>query len=167
MTGSSILIASTKFDGSPHYEYEAELLGCDGPVIVCRVHAGVPWTGYRGSGLVRYESTALFFTDRWYNTQHFHEPYGEVQRRSYTNIGLPAVLEDGVLRWVDLDIDVMEDLDRTWVDDEDEFEEHRARMGYPDDIVAGVLAARDEVLRLVSSGTFPFDRASHVPPLVG
>lgn len=158
-----ILVASTKYDGSPHYEFEADLVGADGPLIRCLDRAGTPWVGYRGEGRIRYEATVLYFTDRWYNVSHFHEPAGPRGMEWYVNIGFPASLEDGVLRWVDLDIDVILDRSGVRVDDEDEFEEHRHRFGYPDDVVERVLATRDEVLRLAESGAFPLDRATHIP----
>ena len=46
------------------------------------------------------------------------------------------------MRAVDLDLDVVEGLDReVWVDDEDEFAEHRVELGYPREVVD--LAAGD------------------------
>lgn len=158
-----ILVASTKYDGSLHYEFEAELLGSHGPLIRCRETAGTPWIGYRGEGAIRYQATALYFTDRWYNVSHFHSPAGPRGMEWYVNIGMPASLKDGVLRWVDLDIDIILDRSGIRVDDEDEFEEHRRRFGYPEEVVQHVLATRDEVLRLAEAGAFPLDRERHIP----
>ena len=44
----------------------------------------------------------------------------------------PPYWDGDVLRSVDLDLDVIQGLSgRVWVDDEDEFADHRVRWGYP------------------------------------
>lgn len=63
----------------------------------------------------------------------------------YVDIVVPAVVEDGVVTMVDLDLDVVEGADGlAFVDDKDEFEEHRVTLDYPDRWVdqARVTAAR-------------------------
>jgi protein associated with RNAse G/E len=162
---SRILLASTKYDGSLHYEFEADLVGSEGTLIRCVERAGTPWIGYRGEGRIRYDATALYFTDRWYNVSHFHAPSGPRGMELYVNVGMPAFLKNGVLRWVDLDIDIILDGSGVRVDDEDEFEEHRHRYAYPPELVERVLATRDEVLRLAEREAFPLDRQQHIPSL--
>ena len=157
-------IVSTKFDGSPHYDYEGVLVGRDGPLLRLFVEAGTPFVGYRGPGRIVASYTALFWTDRHYNVFHNHWPMGSRGVTSYCNIGTPAALDGDTLRWVDLDLDVVALAGgRIVLDDEDEFAAHRVRFGYPEELVQRVLAARDEVLRLAALGQFPFDRESHIP----
>ena len=65
------------------------------------------------------------------------------------------------MRAVDLDLDVIEALDRTvFVDDEDEFEEHRVAYGYPPEIVELATATSDLVHRAVTQKAPPFDGRS-------
>jgi uncharacterized protein len=72
------------------------------------------------------------------------------------------VWEGTVLRAIDLDLDVVRGLDgRVWVDDEDEFAEHRDELGYPDDIVARAEASAERVTTAVASRRAPFDGTTH------
>jgi uncharacterized protein len=58
---------------------------------------------------------------------------------------------------VDLDLDVILLVDGCLVlDDEDEFEEHRRSLGYPDDLVSLARRSADEVLTAIGSGAEPF-----------
>lgn len=164
MAGERILIASTKFDGSLHYEYGATLEEEGERIVRCTVAAGEPWVGYRGEGRIQRTFTALFFVDRWFNVFHNHEPAGNRGILTYANVATPAEFDGETVRWTDLDIDIVvsERLGVT-VDDEDEFEEHQDRFGYPDDLVERVLATRDELLALAEAVDFPLDWSTHVP----
>ncbi len=159
----TVRVASTKYDGSRHYEFDAQLLAREGPMLTLLVPEGTPYTGYRGEGAIQPTFTALFWTDRWYNLFHQHRPMGRRRIMSYGNVALPAEFDGDVLRWVDLDLDVIVDADGGVIlDDEDEFEQHRLRFAYPQDVVSRAITARDELLRLAATGAFPFDRAAHI-----
>jgi protein associated with RNAse G/E len=56
-----------------------------------------------------------------------------------------------------MDLDVVRRGDRVWIDDEDEFEQHRIQLGYPDELVVRCRAAADHVVGLISARTAPFD----------
>jgi protein associated with RNAse G/E len=162
--GTPLRILSTKFDGSPHYEYWGRLIDQHAGVIRVITDAGTPTRSYRGEGLMRSRMTQLFFTDRWYNVFHNYEPVGRLGMHWYANVGTPARIEGDTLHWVDLDLDLMHTQVRgLFVDDEDEFAEHQVLMSYPPEVVSRVLEARDELLEAAWSGSFPFDRASHLP----
>ncbi|HJM76561.1 MAG TPA: DUF402 domain-containing protein [Dehalococcoidia bacterium] len=153
-----ILIESTKYDGSPHYKFDATLLSHDGPLLTALVEARTVMDGYRGNVTIRTSFTALFWTDRHYNAYQNFRPVGGRGVFVYANVGTPAQLDGDVIRWVDLDLDVFIDGNReVTLDDVGEFEEHRERFGYPDDLVAEICAARDELLKLAHAGEYPFD----------
>src|SRR3954453_5228395 len=101
--------------------------------------------------------------DEWYLATF----YGDDPQRPcdvYVDIATPAVWYDGEsrLRAVDLDLDVIRGVTgRVWVDDEDEFAEHRVSLGYPADLVRGAMASCELVLAAVASGSAPFDGAAH------
>jgi protein associated with RNAse G/E len=58
---------------------------------------------------------------------------------------------------VDLDLDVVRGrTGRVWVDDEDEFADHRVRFGYPDDLVRLAAASCDDVHEGVLAGRWAF-----------
>lgn len=161
-----VRIASTKYDGSFHYEYDAYLIDVVGPAIRVWVDTGTYWRGYRGEGLTRHGETAIFFTDRWYNIRHMHPPDATmrgVRTLTYVNLALPARFDGDTLRWVDLDVDVIREADRVVIDDEDEFTEHIDSFGYPAELVAQVRQTTSEVTELLYRGAFPLDRAAHIP----
>ena len=159
----TVRVASTKYDGSRHYEFDAQLLVPEGPMLTLLVPEGTSVTSDRGGQPVDTTFTALFWSDRDYDLYHNHRPMGRRRITSYANVELPAELDSDVLRWVDLDLDVIVDANGGVIlDDDDEFEEHRLRFAYPDAIVARAITARDELLRLAAAGAFPFDRAAHI-----
>ena len=62
------------------------------------------------------------------------------------------------LRAVDLDLDVVEgESGRVWIDDEDEFAQHKVALGYPDDVVAAAMRSCDRVQAALSAGHPPYD----------
>ncbi len=78
----------------------------------------------------------------------------------YVNIGTPCEWNDGSLRQVDLDLDVVRTHQgsvRTL--DEDEFIDHQARFGYPAELIYGARRAADEVAGMLERHQEPFDDA--------
>jgi hypothetical protein len=168
-SGRPVRVASTKFDGSLHQDYVGHLLEghADGDALRLYVPAGTPVRRYRGEFAVRQAFTQLFWpgTDCWWNVEHFHEPLSFANRPSlltYVNISTPAEFDGETVRWVDLDLDVIVTGAGVRLIDEDEFEEHRERFGYPDDLVMKARAAAELLIDLASRGERPFDRASYI-----
>lgn len=80
----------------------------------------------------------------------------------YCDITTPARWEsDDTVHLIDLDLDVVRRRATGLVEllDEDEFAEHRARFGYPDDVVAEAEAAAQRLLGALGDGTEPFATA--------
>ncbi len=76
----------------------------------------------------------------------------------YVDITTCATWEGNVVRTVDLDLDVVRGrTGRVWVDDEDEFAEHRVRFGYPDEVVRLASTACGQVRSAVESRRPPYD----------
>lgn len=92
----------------------------------------------------------------------FHAPGGQVSL--YVDMATPPVWEGDTCRSVDLDLDVVRGTTgRVWIDDEDEFAEHRVSLGYPDEISALALASCERVHGLVTAGLPPYDRETSRP----
>ena len=86
----------------------------------------------------------------------FHAPGSAF--RLYVDIATPPAWEGDVLRSVDLDLDVIQGLaGRVWVDDEDEFADHRVRFGYPAEVVEQAVASCRRVEADVRASEAPFD----------
>ena len=80
----------------------------------------------------------------------------------YCDISTPAQWDgDGLVRLVDLDLDVVRRRNTGVVEllDEDEFADHRVRFGYPDDLVASAYAAAKWLYEALGDGTEPFGSA--------
>ncbi|MCK9486896.1 MAG: DUF402 domain-containing protein [Dehalococcoidia bacterium] len=162
--GEPVRILSTKYDGSRHYEYRGRLVDQGEGYLRVVVEPNTPFVSYRESGMTLARMTQIYFTDRWYNAFHNHEPVGRRAMLTYCNVGTPVRLEGDTIHWIDLDLDVIDtQAQGLIVDDEDEFADHRQRMAYPEEVVRRAEAARDELLALGRSHAFPFDRESHLP----
>lgn len=109
--------------------------------------------GFIRRGTVSYE---YYWLDRWYNVFRFHEPDGGL-RNYYCNMNMPPVFENGVLDYIDLDLDVLvwPDLSYKILDRED-FEQNAERFGYSDEIRVNVNAAMNDVIMLIENRKFPF-----------
>ena len=109
--------------------------------------------GFIPSGTISYE---YYWTDRWFNVFRFLLPDGGL-RNYYCNVNLPPTLENGVLDYVDLDIDVV-----IWPDgshnilDMDEFEENATVFGYPSEVRAKALDSLAELIATKDERKFPF-----------
>lgn len=110
--------------------------------------------GFISRGTISYE---YYWLDRWYNIFRFLSPGGNL-RNYYCNVNMPARFENGVIDYVDLDIDVL-----VWPDgshtvlDMDEFEENSVRFRYPVEVRAKALASLAELISNKEDRKFPFD----------
>lgn len=128
---------STKYDGSLHYLFEVEVVHQEPHLLAVYTPVGTPLQSYRGEFPARHHMLGLYFADRpWNLLVSWHADWSP--RHHYVNIATPAAWSDGVLRCCDLDLDLIRRPDerRVVLDDADEFDRHRARWGYPDDLVA-------------------------------
>ena len=158
--GGPVRVVMTKWGDRPHWEFDALYLGSDG--------AG-DWLGIRaGTTMTRPGATYVAPTDQvglvppsgpdeargWLAT--FHAVGGPV--RVYVDVTTPPAWDGAVVRAVDLDLDVVRgNTGRVWVDDEDEFAEHRVRFGYPEDVVRAAMASCDRVHADVAAARTPYD----------
>ena len=114
-------------------------------------------------GLIRQGTISFehYWLDRWYNVFRFHEPDGSL-RNYYCNITMPPTFENGVLDFVDLDIDVVVWPDNNYeILDRGDFERNTVKFGYPSDVVDNAEASLAEVTRLVERREFPFTTEFH------
>ena len=158
--GDAVRLVMTKWGDHPHWEMDAVYLGQD---------AAGDWLGFpRGTfmsrpglehttpneqvGLVPAAGNAV--GQAWLAT--FHGPGGGVW--TYVDMTTVPAWDGSTVRAVDLDLDVVEALDRTvYVDDQDEFDEHRVELDYPRDVVDLAMVTRDLVLTAVRDRLPPFD----------
>lgn len=165
-----VRVLSTKFEGSPHYDYLAELVPSeDDTQLVLLVRGGTLMQSYRGPRDAQATFTQVFWPsqDVWWNAEHYHEPLAFPDQASlltYVNVALPATFDGETVRWVDLDLDVILTESGPVLLDEDEFAEHLLAMRYPDDLITRARDTAASLLEHAAHERTPFDRATHIVP---
>jgi hypothetical protein len=152
--GAAVRVVMTKWGDRPHWEFDAVYLGSDDagdwlgfPVGTHMARPGVEITSPN-------EQVGLVPDAGWLAT--FHGPGGIVW--TYVDMTTVPVWDGATVRAVDLDLDVIERLDRSvFVDDEDEFAAHRIELGYPPEVVELATSTVETMLAAVRDRTAPFN----------
>ena len=159
--GESISVHSCKHDGRVNREWPARFVRSEGSLIVLEgfftEEVAHPILGIIKTGTA---SREFFWTDRWYSIYIFREPSGEL-RNYYCNINTPARLADGILSFVDLDIDLLVHPDFSFqVLDEEEFKRHAELYKYPPVYQRRVQESLQKLISLIEERRFPFSLQS-------
>ena len=86
-----------------------------------------------------------YYSNHWYNIFEIHDRDDDSLKGWYCNIGLPAVIEDGVVSYVDLALDLwVSTSGKQTVLDEDEFE----TLEISKDLCSGALNGLEELKQL-------------------
>ena len=111
--------------GEVTYKYEGDLIARDENSITLEAlfdRADLPFQDVvfkTGDRFVEY-----YYSDRWYNIFAIHDRDDGKVKGWYCNVGMPAVIEDDVVSYVDLALDLWVSVDgKQTVLDEDEFAE--------------------------------------------
>ena len=144
----------SKWDGSPHWAFGCSYLGRDEHGDWIGIPAGTFMARPGATFVTETAQAGLVPPDRgWLAT--FHAPGYHVV--TYVDMTTVPTWDGLVVRAVDLDLDVVKTAaGRVYVDDEDEFAEHRVRFDYPADVVALAQRARDDVFAAVVHERPPF-----------
>lgn len=157
-------INARKFDGTVHRSWKAELIRSDSRLLIFR---GVfdrevdhPELGTIERGTVSYE---YYWLDRWYNVFRFQQPDGRF-RNFYCNVNMPPTFNDGVLDYIDLDLDVL-----VWpglapeILDLDDFQSNARQYNYPQSVRDSAHQALSTLTAMVERGDFPFGNIEEEP----
>ena len=105
----------------------------------------------RGTKTIEY-----YWFDHWFNVFRFLKPDGQTLLY-YCNVNLPPSLYEGVLSYVDLDIDILVSPDLSYeILDLKEFESNAELYQYPRETQLQARAAVDQLISLIESREFPF-----------
>jgi uncharacterized protein len=159
---TDLILHSTKYDGSPHYRYPVQLIQRSEDRLITYFQPGNPIESYRGS----WTGTKHFLSFFWRNKPYVLHVRWHTDWRPeflYVDIATATSWADGTVRYVDLDLDliVRHGTNHVHLDDADEFETHRVKFSYPDDLVKGCWAAVEEVRGLFEAGKEPFAPSMH------
>lgn len=150
-------LQSSKYDGGQHYRYTASLVREQPDLLVLYKQPGTPINGYRGPSLAKYHTLEFYWSDHYYNMSVIWYPNWQ-PRMHYINMATPARWDDGTLRYIDLDLDVVWFANgRVVLDDEDEFELHQRKYGYPPELIAQTWASSRDVRAMIEQRVPPFD----------
>ncbi len=161
--GAAVALRFTKYDGSRHWEYDLLALGVDS--------SGVWLGGWPGDLCSRpgkvidpgaHWVTLIPHLGDWVAT--WNAPGGVLGAALYIDVtDSPRWVRDptGEPEWtlaaVDLDLDVVRRFTgQAYIDDEDEFEEHRVGWGYPDGLARRARETADALLAAVLAHAEPF-----------
>lgn len=149
-------IAFTKYDGTPHWRYSAQLLHVEPrgrwffiPVDTAESRPGRRWRTL-ADGLIFIPSGGLWCA-------RIQDAVPEAPYRIYVDLARPVGMSEAEIRLIDMDLDVIQDHRGIWVDDEDEFAAHSQVMAYPASVVRETETTCAEVVQRVSRRQFPFD----------
>lgn len=150
-----------KWGDRPHWEYDAVRLGDDehGSWVGAAAGTRLSRPGVDFAAPVPFVS--LIPADQPF-VASFYDPPGHQATETgvdvYVDITTVPTWDRDVVSMVDLDLDVVRGrTGRVWVDDEDEFADHRVRFGYPAEVVRLAVGACDAVHAAVRVGAPPYD----------
>lgn len=160
--GARVHAVFTKYDGRPHWEYDLVVVGVD----EYGVWVGGAPGGYIARPGLEFVSDAHWVTlyphdGMWVAT--FNDSAGTFSSRIYVDVTTQNTWwhrPDGVLSVsaVDLDLDVIRRFSgELFVDDEDEFDEHRREMHYPAPLVEGARQAAAWLMDRMGDRAEPFE----------
>jgi len=126
--------------GEVTYTYEGNLIARDENSITLEAlfdRADMPFQDVvfkTGDHFVEY-----YYSDRWYNIFAIHDRDDGKVKGWYCNVGMPAVIEDDVVSYVDLALDLWVSVDgKQTVLDEDEFAELKLDNELNDNALKGL-----------------------------
>lgn len=144
MEGETIQIHSYKHNGHIHriWEETTVLKGTNTVVIGGNDRTMVTESDGR-TWITREPAICYYHSQFWFNVLGMLREDGI---HYYCNLSSPFVFDDEALKYIDYDLDIKVFPDMTYVLlDEDEYEEHRKLMGYPD-VIDKILKANMEKL---------------------
>jgi hypothetical protein len=158
--GEPVRVVMTKWRDRPHWEFTASFLGSDRYGDWIAIPAGTTMNRPGATYVAPTNQVGLApppgpdAQRGWLAT--FHALGGPV--RVYVDVTTPPRWDGSVLRAVDLDLDIVRgSTGRVWIDDEDEFADHRVQLGYPDDLARAAMASCDLVHAAVANESAPYD----------
>ena len=166
--GDAVRLIMTKWGGRPHWEFAGVLLGADEHGQWVGFPAGTRHQRPGAEFVSEVPSVTLVPSEGAFLATFYTTP--GIWIHTYVDMTTVPEWDGAVLRAVDLDLDVIRGATgRIWVDDEDEFAEHRTSLGYPAEIVALALSTCQRIHDAVRESAPPFDGAADawlaaVPP---
>jgi uncharacterized protein len=165
-----------KWDGTPHWRFDARYLGQDDHGVWLGYPTGTRFSRPGRDYRTCHPGVVLFGDGGWVADLYRDNPRDVLLYIDLATVPEWRAVPDGGGRRpafevsaVDMDLDVLalrpgseraREQGDFFIDDEDEFAEHTVRYGYPASVVARVRADADALLATVSAGEPPYDGAT-------
>ncbi|GAA2995298.1 DUF402 domain-containing protein [Microbacterium aurantiacum] len=156
--GSRILFRWRKWDGSEHWVHDCVFLGSDRWGDWVGQRAG--WRSFRPGrdNRTEFDNVTLLPPTGDYAFTRNARPD---RTHTYIDLGWDVTFRGGEPTGIDMDLDVVDRaVGGIYIDDRDEWDEHRVHYGYPADIVAHLEALAVDLERKVRAAEAPFDEAT-------
>jgi len=152
-----IIVRVVKYDGTEYRRWNARVSRRQEALIVLEAEFEIEVNHHLLGEIARGTRTIEYYwLDRWYNIFRFLND-DRTTRLYYCNINMPPALEDGVLSYIDLDIDILVQPNLSLqVLDSDEFEANAQRYDYSDEVKKNAQAAVVELTSMIKTRQFPF-----------
>jgi protein associated with RNAse G/E len=152
-----ITVRVLKHDGAEHRRWTAKLKSREGELIVLDAEFEVEVTHESLGAIPKGTRTIEYYwLNRWYNVFQFLHNDGST-RLFYCNINTPPAMEDNVITYVDLDIDLLIGPDLSYkVLDLEEFRANAQLYQYSDETRQNARAAVEELKQMIERRQFPF-----------
>jgi hypothetical protein len=153
-------IAAQKYNQNPHYTMPVQLVEDDGERLWFHAPPGSVLAHHTRGQTFTFarQSDMYFWRGRWYNVYVNRDPDGTLQH-FYCNVGLPPVITDSTLTFVDLDLDVqISPGGACQILDADEFRAHSVAYAYPPDVRRAAWQAILDIIALWRARKPPFDQ---------
>ena len=160
--GDLVVARNRKYDGTAHWVVPGHYLGAD--EFGHWIFQGTNEFISRPGAALYTESDAVLlipFTGDWVAT--FYDEAHPEKVELYIDLAIdlqwrrirPSVIE---FHMIDMDLDVVRTAARgLYVDDEDEFAQHRVELAYPDELAARMESSCAELVTAVAGANAPFD----------
>ena len=156
-TSASITVRVLKHDGAEYRRWNANLRRREGELIVLDAEFEVEVT-HESLGIIPKGTRTIeyYWLNRWYNVFRFLNDDGST-RLFYCNVNTPPAIAEGVISYIDLDIDVLINPDFSYqVLDLEEFEVNAELYKYSLQTRRNAQAAVEELKQMIEGRQFPF-----------
>jgi protein associated with RNAse G/E len=159
MTPEAVHVEKRKWDGSVAAVETAQLVEASPRATVWRVPAGTERQRPRAGEVevTDREEVWLAVEGEWWVLATHRGDDGSIDELVLHAATPFSPMEEGVIRWVDLDLDFEVHGEQVSLEDEAQFHAHARTMAYPDDVVRGAWSGISTMAARYTTREWPFD----------
>lgn len=152
-----LVVKVLKYGGKLHYEWTSTIIEQNENYVIAYSTPGRKLIHHTKGKEFQYDNYSIEFIPKneWYTVCIDIERSGEVQY--YCNICMPPMIEENVVKFVDLDIDIVNRAGTWEVVDEDEFDHNLKHFNYPQAVIEQEILSKERLLQKIHHQEFPFD----------